>query len=81
MQVCDNCHKVPSASNRGRAPFDVDICVVKHDMKGGKNSRKEIPREIIRISVHICDHCLSEFNKKLGKFVHAMRMNENESEI
>jgi len=65
MNVCDHCQRIPKGKDANRKPFVYTLLGLKDE------------REIVRIELHICDICLTDFNKKLGQFVHAMKLNED----
>lgn len=66
MKVCDLCKKVPIGIEKARKPFD-------YIFVGTKVEEKKRGREIVKIEMHLCDRCITDFNSKFGTWLQGMR--------
>ena len=57
MRLCDRCE------DRANEAFLCDLTICKAEKKGGKTKR----RQIIRMTIDLCDPCLTEVCKAMGK--------------
>jgi hypothetical protein len=74
MIVCDMCKSVDVRKNK---PFECEVKTIKMEEKGASSTKKTVvPRELVSIQMHLCDRCITEFNQKLGHFIHSVRTNE-----
>lgn len=76
MIICDRCKKIPRGGKS--EPFLYEIVGTKmEETKTGKRGTAS-GREIVKIAMHLCDHCISMFNRDLGFFCHSIRNDEFE---
>jgi hypothetical protein len=74
MIVCDRCKKIPSKGKN--EPFLYELTGSKmEETKTGKG-RPAAGREIVKIPMHLCDGCITAFNRGLGAFIVSVRDNE-----
>lgn len=74
MIICDRCKKVPKGTKN--QPFLYELTGTKmEETKTGKRGTAT-GREIVKIPMHLCDPCITEFNKSLGHFIGGVRDNE-----
>jgi hypothetical protein len=74
MIVCDRCKKLPKGGKN--EPFLYEITGSKmEETKVGKKGTAA-SREIVKIVMHLCDACITVFNRDLGSFIVSVRDNE-----
>ncbi len=66
MLVCDCCH---STDQKKRKAFEISLTTIKDEEK----SKKIVPREMLRIPMHLCDKCIDHFHSRLGVMIATMR--------
>ena len=70
MIICDICQ---NTDIRKYKPFEYHVICVKQEEK----NKRTVGREVIKIEMHLCEKCISEFNNRLGNFIHQLRINES----
>jgi hypothetical protein len=74
MIICDRCKKVPAKGKH--EPFLYELVGSKmEETKVGKRGAA-VGREIVKIPMHLCDTCITAFNRELGAFIVGIRDNE-----
>jgi hypothetical protein len=75
MIVCDRCKKIPSKAGKNE-PFLYELTGTKvEETRVGKKGAAA-GREIVKITMHLCEGCITSFNRDLGYFISGIRENE-----
>lgn len=74
MIVCDRCKRLPKSGKHEPLLYEITGSKMEETKIGKKGTAAS--REIVKIVMHLCDSCITTFNRDLDSFIVSVRDNE-----